>query len=634
MNESHPPINTVLAISLFFYPLTNFANASEASNESNIESIQVIGKKHNRQNDAVQNSYIIDVKELNTPVSTITDIISELPGLDITGQGGLFQVYSIQGLSGARVQTQVSGIPLYSERRAGTAASFISPFLLGSVEVLKGASSTFYGSGAIGGIVQISPRHFEQLSLSSSYGVSNNEAQYNIAWGNEDFSFAFSHQKSDNNKTAAGNKLNSHYQQTAFSFKTQWQLTNEINVKFLFLPSYGENIGKANNDDFFKKKHTIYPKESHIISQLALLGNNWQSNIAIHQQQLDTSVERFDKRLNTVESQAIDYSANFTQQWDTTFFSGLWGIDQQFRDNVQADESEQSLTDNTGATGTNLSAQQYESALFSHASLTLDKAIFNAGVRLNYINQKNKNTSARSNFSDHAWISFGNIAINLTPELQVNAAISRAFRFATLSELFYSGTTGRGQTIGNADLRPETATNYSASLTYQQMSFSLFSNKIENYIERINLNENTRSYENLYHATINGAEFIFHQQLTDNLSIIFNGDYTQGKNKNGENLAGISANKLQFIANYHENNWSAQLKVKHRFAKNKVAQGEQSLDTASIFSAHWLYELTNNWQVTLSAENLFNESYLLTTDNKSTLSSQRQLTIQLSWQEN
>jgi outer membrane receptor protein involved in Fe transport len=631
MKNSLHPLNKVIALTISFSPLTSFANTNEAIVEKSIESIQVIGKKHNTQISATQNSHIIDLNELSTATSSITDIITELPGLNVTGQGGLFQVYSIQGLSGARVQTQISGVPLYTERRAGTAASFVSPFLLGSIEVLKGASSTFYGSGAIGGIVQITPRHFERLALSSSFASADNERQYNIGWGNEDFSFAISHQKANNSKTVTGNALNSHYQQTSASFKTQWQLAPDINAQLLFLPSYGEDIGKANNDDFINKKYTVYPKESHFISQLALLGNDWQGNIALHQQQLDTSVKRIDKRVNTINSQATDYSANFSQKWEMNGFFGLWGIDQQFRGNVKADEKEQNLNDKKTKSGINLLAQQYDGALFSHASRTVDKITFNAGARVNYIKQENKQGADNNSLSAHAWTGFSNIDIDLTSDIKLNAAISRGFRFATLSERFYSGTTGRGQTIGNANLRPETATNYSLSLTYQQISFSLFSNKIKHYIERVNLDENTRTYKNVYHATINGAEFEFYQQLNDNLHIRFNGDYTQGKNKNGENLAGIANNKIQFIANYNEDNWSTQLKIKHRFAKNIVAQGEESLDTASVVSVHWLYELTNNWQLTLSAKNLFNEIYQMSTDKKSTLSSERQFAIQLNW---
>jgi iron complex outermembrane receptor protein len=634
MSESIQSISKALSFTLIFFSITAVASDNEALNDHNIELIQVVGKKHFSQNNAVQNSHIIDINELDLPGSTLTDIISDLPGLDITGQGGLFQVYSIQGLSGARVQTQVSGIPIYSERRAGTSVSFISPFLLGNVEVLKGASSTFYGSGAIGGIVQVSPRHFEQFTFSSRYGIAGNERQHNIGWGNNDHSLAISYQKANNTKTATGNKLNSHYQQTSASYVAQWQLPHDINAKFLFMPSYGNDIGKANNDDFVHKKYTTYPSESHLISQLALLGSNWQGNIAVHQQQLDTSVERFNKRVNNINSEATDYSANFSQQWQSRKFSGLWGIDQQFRNNVKANEEELSLKNNTVKSGVNLSAQQYDSALFSHASLTIDNVRFNTGARINYIKQKNQQESAQTSFSDLAWTGFGNIDVDLSTDFQLNAAISRGFRFATLSERFYSGTTGRGQTLGNANLHPETATNYSASLNYQQVNFSVFSYSILNYIERINLDEDTRSYKNVYNATIQGAEFSLYQQLNSHLNMRFSGSFTRGENENGKQLSGMAANNLQLIANYHEDNWSAQLKVKHRFEKNKVAQGEKPLDTASIISAHWLYELTDQWQLIVSAENLFNDKYQLTTDKKSSFSSQRQVNIKISWQAN
>ena len=91
-----------------------------------VEVIKVIGKKHNNGNYAALNSDMIFIDETAKTFQSVSDLVSDIPGVDLSGQGGLFQVFSIRGLSGARVQTQISGIPILSERRAGTSASFIA----------------------------------------------------------------------------------------------------------------------------------------------------------------------------------------------------------------------------------------------------------------------------------------------------------------------------------------------------------------------------------------------------------------------------------------------------------------------------------------------------------------------------
>ena len=642
--KQHKILHTITTLSIYtmstmlsIMVLTLVSSIAGASpfNESKtteIESIQVIGKKHKLTSHSAATSEMVQLDEIERLSSSVTDIIKNLPGVDITGQGGLFQVFSIHGLSGARVQTQISGIPLHTERRAGTSASFISPFLIDSIEVIKGASSTLYGSGAIGGIAQITPLHFEALTLSTSFKHANNNFQQDIGWGNDHISIGVNHQQQNNGKTSQGNAINSQYQQTSASFLTHWTFNDDIKANFLIMPSYGKDIGKANNEDFLTKKFTIYPKELHILSQFSLIAPKWQSNIAVHQQSLDTYVERFNKRINTVNSHATDFSGNFSQQWEIDNYSGQWGVDQQYRNNVKAIESEQNLITNQSITGTNLLANQYDGALFSQGNIDLNKIQLSAGIRLNYVKQKNNQTTLHNTFSDRAWTGYSNISWRPSTDIYLIGSINKGFRFASLSERFYSGTTARGKTIGNINLAPETATNYQANIHYKNIQFSAFTNKINNYIERINIDENTRTYRNVYQATLKGASFNWHQQVTDSLNYRIMGDYIEGKNENGENLSGISANKIQLVADYQENHWHAQVILKHRFSKHSIAKGEQPLESANIISARATIDLPKQWQVSFTLDNLLNEAYTLTTDSKSSLSLERQFGITLSWQ--
>ena len=74
----------------------------------------------------------------------------------------------IQGLDGKYTQLLRDGMPLYSGFSGGLSLMQIAPLDLRQVEVIKGASSTLYGGGAIAGLVNLitkTPGDEEELSF-------------------------------------------------------------------------------------------------------------------------------------------------------------------------------------------------------------------------------------------------------------------------------------------------------------------------------------------------------------------------------------------------------------------------------------------------------------------------------------
>ena len=74
---------------------------------------------------------VIEPEDLAAPPSTLTEMVAEAPAVSQNGQGGIFQTYSIRGVSRQRVMTLVSGMRIVGERRAGVSASFLDPRLMG-----------------------------------------------------------------------------------------------------------------------------------------------------------------------------------------------------------------------------------------------------------------------------------------------------------------------------------------------------------------------------------------------------------------------------------------------------------------------------------------------------------------------
>lgn len=612
--------------------------AEQKDTTKNTESIQIIGKKHQNTSAPSGQSEFIDYSEFSPNVINLSELVANTPGAELNGQGGLFQVYSLRGMSRWRVLTQYAGTPINTERRAGTAASFISPWLIGQVEVLKGPVSTLYGSGGMAGVTQISPRQFDGTFVETSFGSNSHSSTQNIGWGNDSISLGLSHRNDKDSYTPSGQRLNSHFTQTSGQAIFNWALTDDIDSQVILLSSKGTDIGKTNNEDFLNSKYTIYPDESHHIVQWGLVAeNDWQARISVHKQKLTTQVTRFDSRVNTVDNKATDYSLSFVKQWQFDDINGQLGFEQEYRTDIDAKEREQSLTGGSNYNYHLLSANQLNSAAFASINYDINNWSFTTGARFSYLDQQTDlATDGDSKTTDSTVTGFASAAYKFNDNWRLNSAISTGFRFPTVTERFFNGTTARGITLGNANLDAETATNIELGFAYttQKVNWqvNVFNNRIEDYIERINLDDETRSYQNLDSGTIKGIEMGFDFQVSDSFSYSLSGHSIEGEDQDGATLADISANKLQLGLNYDQENWQARMTVKHRFAQNNVVAGDQPLAAVDIVNMNVRYDLSEQWQLTLWGNNLLDKEYVLTSDSKSALSAERQWGISISWQ--
>ncbi|MCK7595633.1 TonB-dependent receptor [Pseudomarimonas salicorniae] len=87
---------------------------------------------------------------------TLGDTVSSLPGVQSSGFGPGVGRPVIRGLDGARVQTLSDGLSsLDASTVSADHAISIEPFLARQIEVLKGPATLLYGTGAIGGAVNV-----------------------------------------------------------------------------------------------------------------------------------------------------------------------------------------------------------------------------------------------------------------------------------------------------------------------------------------------------------------------------------------------------------------------------------------------------------------------------------------------
>lgn len=138
--------------------------------------------------DTPQSVTVVEQREIDEKqAATIGDVIRDIPGINVTGSDRMLgQSFNIRGVGapensgdGGRIIINVDGVQkFYEQYRMG---SFYSdPELYKKVEVLRGpASSTLYGSGALGGVVNFETKDASDFIADGGTGALRVKAGYN-----------------------------------------------------------------------------------------------------------------------------------------------------------------------------------------------------------------------------------------------------------------------------------------------------------------------------------------------------------------------------------------------------------------------------------------------------------------------
>ncbi|WEK06470.1 MAG: TonB-dependent receptor [Candidatus Devosia phytovorans] len=137
--------------------------------------------------DTPQAVTVIDQEDLDkTQATTVGDIFESVPGVTMLGSDNVLgQAFNIRGIGvtentadAARIIINVDGVPKFNEQyRMGS--FFSEPELYKQVEVLRGpASSTLYGAGALGGVINFTTKDASDFIADGKTGAIRAKASY------------------------------------------------------------------------------------------------------------------------------------------------------------------------------------------------------------------------------------------------------------------------------------------------------------------------------------------------------------------------------------------------------------------------------------------------------------------------
>ena len=370
---------------------------------------------------------VVDPDDFAAPPSSLTEMVSEVPAVSENGQGGLFQTYSVRGVSRLRVLTLVSGMRINSERRAGVSASFIDPRLMGNVDVVRGPSSTYYGSGALGGVIQLFPRDFDRLAVEAGYASQGDENFQVIGWGDDKWSLGIARRDKDDSETPDGEILNDAFNQISGTIQRRWERGNLL-YDVQAIGSRGDDIGKANTD--FPERTTIYPEERHGLFRFGVRSTrSWAVGAWAHPNSLQTRIED-PESVNIVDNEALDFGANWIRSFEIRGAESLrLGVDYVARRNVQADELETDLeTGETTNQSTLDDGQEDELGLYGAGEWNVGRVVILAGARFAWQRQQNADRPSASDLcSDRIRGTGGTVGCGLRGRLQSRYRTSLSF---------------------------------------------------------------------------------------------------------------------------------------------------------------------------------------------------------------
>ncbi|WP_020526508.1 TonB-dependent receptor [Flexithrix dorotheae] len=193
------------------------------------------------------------IKEVNAP--RFFSAIDKVPGVKITdGQASIRGGSGFAYGAGSRVQMVVDGMPLITADRNDIRWNFIPIELIDQVEVLKGASSSLYGSAALNGVMHVRtvfPTEVPEIEIRTFYTHYGKPKRKELAWWNtapNEYGASVRHMQQFGrfDLVASGSFLQSNsylmgadQDQQRFALKTRWRpekdfgLTLGLNTSFM-----------------------------------------------------------------------------------------------------------------------------------------------------------------------------------------------------------------------------------------------------------------------------------------------------------------------------------------------------------------------------------------------------------------
>ncbi len=540
------------------------------------------------QNDIIPSVSVIDREDiLNLQANSVLDLLVLQQGIDVARSGGNGTQTSVfmRGTNSNHALVLIDGVRVSSSFTGSFAWENLPASQIERVEIVRGARVSYYGSDAIGGVINIITRKQDNMYVRYT-GGSFDSHDFDIGYGNSTdnghYSIVVGSQKTDGFSATNSNNAFSYnpdddgYENLSLNLNGSLNIsTGKINFNYL------ETKSDIDFDSFFNAGNSDAMQRVIRLAWQGQLFNNWKSELALSHNKNSLATKVFSNAHNS-DRNTLDLLLN--KQVDNNHF----GLGISYR-------KERSELINKQVSLLNYSDSRNNLALFANWQGVFSNNTLAISGRYDDNSVYGSDTSA-----DASW----SYAFSDTTKL--NFSIGSAFHAPSLNELFspVSGFSFEG----NPDLKPEESLNYEIGFKTelsdsQDIAFNVFYYKIDNLID---YQGPTFKPVNVNEATIKGLEINYNLSI-DNLKININATHQNANNDQTDTpLLRRPDNKINFSVDKFYNRFSVGSSI--RYASKNYDFGTE-LDGYTVIDLRTAYKLNESWRIALKVENTTDNNY-------------------------
>ncbi|HHF4671561.1 TPA: TonB-dependent hemoglobin/transferrin/lactoferrin family receptor [Haemophilus influenzae] len=441
---------------------------------------------------------------LSKQATSVAAALEDIPNVDIRGGSrSIAQKPNIRGLSDNRVVQVIDGVRQNFDL-AHRGSYFLPMSLIQEIEVIKGPSSSLWGSGALGGVVAMrTPNALDLLKNNDKFGVkirqgyqtANNlsERDASVFAANDKFDVLISafYNNADNLRIGKGNKLNNTaYKQFGGLSKFGWQINDANRVELSHRETRFKQTAPGNNEveneltnekiidqinefhglnDSFpprKKPSTSetlkfysgvktrfgsvsylsdqqIPDQSTVFNYYLTPDNPYlNTHIALYN---NKTIEKEQRKVSGVKDQTklTTRGINLRNSSELSHISFVYGVDY-MRDKIRTERGTNDKDAKFRAEPYNANSNTTGVYLIAHIPLFGEKLLVSPSVRYDHYDTSSKTVKYKDNHLSPAtkltWI--------VTNWLDFTAKYNEAFRAPSMQERFVSGAHFGAETLG------------------------------------------------------------------------------------------------------------------------------------------------------------------------------------------
>jgi vitamin B12 transporter len=529
---------------------------------------------------------------------TVSEALNSLPGVVIGNAGGLGKQTSIflRGSESNHTQILLNGAKLATNAFGAPQMEHIPMHLIERIELVRGPQSSLYGSGSIGGTIQIFTKKGAGESipyLSVGFGThETKETSFGLSGGDTSNWYSLSGGYTETNGYNSCDRRSGvlfigcfttepdkdAYRNTNASIRLGHRFDNKSEIEFFSLYSEGESefdgsIYSGNQTDFLQ--HTFGAKLSTEVTDKWLITTN------LSQGRLEAANNKNGVNVSFADNQQDHFNIQNDIQLDDEH---LLSIGYEYEDDK--------ISESTGFA----EKERHSNALFAQLLGAYDTHNYQLAIRSEDDEQFGSQTTGNM-----AW------GTALTEKLRLNASFGTAFVAPALIDLYYP------YGYGNSNLDPERSQSYELGLRGQHSGIKWSANIYRTEIKDLIALDAFWVPQNISEALIKGLELQAATQFSginmDGQISLMDPENKSGGANDGKVLARRAEQTVTFNANKSFGDFNLASKVfvsGRRFDDSANTRRLAGFTTVDIVGA---YRINKDLTAQVKVSNLFNEEY-------------------------